>query len=159
MTPPGIEPETFRFVAQHLNHWATAVPRAGVFKTIYQSTALPLSPYHCLYRVPTRWFICMGSDGGTRNIKPSTNTFSVVLTNRNKRQTKCLKYTVTDIEICDKWRIKNQLDATCYFIALLIGSTCFEHYHAHHQELATMMFITTLVASFLVCCTLEVRCS
>jgi len=26
MTPPGIEPATFRFVAQHLNHCATAVP-------------------------------------------------------------------------------------------------------------------------------------
>jgi len=26
MTPPGIEPATFLFVAQHLNHCATAVP-------------------------------------------------------------------------------------------------------------------------------------
>ena len=26
MTPPGIEPATFRFVTQHLNHCATAVP-------------------------------------------------------------------------------------------------------------------------------------
>jgi len=26
MTPAGIEPATFRFVAQHLNHWATVVP-------------------------------------------------------------------------------------------------------------------------------------
>jgi len=28
MTPAGIEPATFRFVAQHLNHGATAVPEA-----------------------------------------------------------------------------------------------------------------------------------
>ena len=28
MTPAGIEPTTFRFVAQHLNHCATAVPQA-----------------------------------------------------------------------------------------------------------------------------------
>ena len=27
MTPSGIEPATFRFVAQHLNHCATAIPR------------------------------------------------------------------------------------------------------------------------------------
>ena len=33
------------------------------------------------------------------------------------------------------------------------------HYYAHHQELATMMLLTTLVVSFLVCCVLEVRCS
>jgi len=56
------------------------------------------------------------------------------------------------------WRIKYQLDATYYFIVLLIGSTCFGHYYAHHQDLATMMLITTLVVSFLVCCMLEVRC-
>ena len=55
-------------------------------------------------------------------------------------------------------RIKSQLDATYYFIELLIGSTCFGHYYAHHQELATIMLITTLVVSFLVCCVLEVRC-
>ena len=59
---------------------------------------------------------------------------------------------------CDNWKIKNQLDATYYFIVLLVGSTCFGHYTAHHQELVTMMFITTLVVSFLVCCRLEVRC-
>ena len=54
-------------------------------------------------------------------------------------------------------RIKNQIHATCYFIVILIGSTCFGHYYAHHQELATIMLITTLVVSFLVCCMLEVR--
>ena len=29
MTPSGVEPATFRFVAQHLNHCATAVPLRG----------------------------------------------------------------------------------------------------------------------------------
>ena len=53
---------------------------------------------------------------------------------------------------------KIQLDATYYFIVLLIGSTCFGHYYAHHQELATIMLITTFVVSFLACCRLEVRC-
>jgi len=57
---------------------------------------------------------------------------------------------------CDNWRIKNQLDATYYFIVFLIGSTCFGHSNAHHQDLATMMLITTLVVSYLVCCRLEV---
>jgi len=27
MTPAGIEPVTFRFIAQHLNHCATMIPR------------------------------------------------------------------------------------------------------------------------------------
>jgi len=53
---------------------------------------------------------------------------------------------------------KNQLDATYYFIVLLIGSTCFGHYCAHHQELANIMLTTTLVVSLLVCCRLEARC-
>ena len=29
LTPAGIEPATFRFVAQHLNHCATAVPSSS----------------------------------------------------------------------------------------------------------------------------------
>ena len=39
------------------------------------------------------------------------------------------------------WQLKNknQLDATYYFIILLIGSTCFRHYYAHHQELTIIM--------------------
>ena len=47
----------------------------------------------------------------------------------------------------DDWRTKNQLDAIYYLIVLLIGSTCFGHYYAHHQELATMMLIITLVVN------------
>ena len=31
MTQAGIEPVTFRFVAQHLNHCATAVPNQGMY--------------------------------------------------------------------------------------------------------------------------------
>ena len=41
-----------------------------------------------------------------------------------------------------------KLDATYYFIVLLIGSTCFGHCYVHHQELATIMVSTTLVVSF-----------
>ena len=54
--------------------------------------------------------------------------------------------------------MQNQLDATNYFIVLLMGSTCFGHYYAHHQELAIMMLITILFVSFLVCCMFEVKC-
>jgi len=37
---------------------------------------------------------------------------------------------------CDSWRIKDQFDVTCYFISLLMRSTCFGHYH---QEFATIL--------------------
>ena len=33
---------------------------------------------------------------------------------------------------------KNQLDANEWFIALIICSTCFGHFYAHHQELKTI---------------------
>jgi len=46
--------------------------------------------------------------------------------------------------------MKNQLDATYYFIVLLIGPKCFGHYYAHHYDLATMMLIVTLVVSFFI---------
>ena len=48
-------------------------------------------------------------------------------------------YVCWTVHHCDNWRIKNQLDATCYFIVLLIGSICFGHYYAHHQKLATTL--------------------
>jgi len=37
-----------------------------------------------------------------------------------------------------KHREQNQLDATEWFIALIICSTCFGHLHAHHQEHETI---------------------
>jgi len=42
MTPSGIEPLTFRFVAQHFNHCATAVPKVGVMlnQTVHEKQIL-----------------------------------------------------------------------------------------------------------------------
>ena len=34
--------------------------------------------------------------------------------------------------------ITEELDATYYFIMLMLGSTCFGHHYAHHQELTTI---------------------
>jgi hypothetical protein len=45
----------------------------------------------------------------------------------------CLKHFNTPgyvywiVHHCDSWRIKDQLDVTCYFISLLVCSTCFGH--------------------------------
>jgi len=38
-------------------------------------------------------------------------------------------------------REENQLDATEWFIALIICSTCFGHLYAHHQELQTLLVL------------------
>ena len=40
LTPAGIEPATFQFVAQHLNHCATAVPRSNTFRRTYEYVRL-----------------------------------------------------------------------------------------------------------------------
>ena len=46
---------------------------------------------------------------------------------------------------------KNQLDATEWFIALIICSTCFGHFYAHHQELETLcVLLPPMVCSALV---------
>jgi len=34
--------------------------------------------------------------------------------------------------------MKDQLEVTCYFISLLMCSTCFGHLYIHHQELAPL---------------------
>ena len=41
----------------------------------------------------------------------------------------------------NKRREENQVDATEYFIALIICSTCFGHLYAHHQELETILVL------------------
>jgi hypothetical protein len=48
MIPAGIEPATFRFVAQHLNHCATAVPKGSMYfgkKTGAQNTVKEIKQY------------------------------------------------------------------------------------------------------------------
>ena len=43
-----------------------------------------------------------------------------------------------DTSLCKRIR-ENQLDATEWFIALIICSTCFGHLHAHLQEFETVL--------------------
>ena len=46
---------------------------------------------------------------------------------------------------------KNQLDATEWFIGLVICSTCLGHFYAHHQELETIcVLLPPMVCSALV---------
>ena len=53
MTPSGIEPATFRFVAQHLNYCATAVPTVFPIRTQY---SLRIFLLRCLRMIPSSTF-------------------------------------------------------------------------------------------------------
>jgi hypothetical protein len=44
--------------------------------------------------------------------------------------------------IVDDMKRESQLDAAQWFIELMIRSTCFGHYYAHHQELETIQMFT-----------------
>jgi len=62
----------------------------------------------------------------------------------------CLILNRTEIELFESTNIKYlkdmkkeiELDATQWFIELMIRSTCFGHYYAHHQELDTIQIFT-----------------
>jgi len=41
-----------------------------------------------------------------------------------------------------------QLDATYYFIMLMLGSACFGHHYAHHQELTKIELFTAQAVWF-----------
>jgi len=96
---------------------------------------------YCVSKLPEEW-----SPVGSDQVSSSTTTLHGVTFQKTV-------FVFTAAITCHyKYKIilknKNQLDATYYFIVLLIGSTCFGHYYAHHQELATIVLITTLVVSF-----------
>jgi len=59
MTPSGIEPATFRFVARHLNHCSTAVPflyyvPVKILELKYSGYLIRMNGTDILYRVLTR---------------------------------------------------------------------------------------------------------
>ena len=63
------------------------------------------------------------------------------ITNVSK-QNRCKLDVCLPVHRCICVEKKNQLHATECFIALIICSTCFGHFYAHHQELRTMCVIT-----------------
>ena len=65
LTPAGIEPATFRFVAQHLNHCATAVP-------YYCNNYLKLQVIQVLLSVQLEYVFVHKTDIGTHLAQKST---------------------------------------------------------------------------------------
>jgi len=91
----------------------------------------------------------------TEWVMPATNTGFVCAVIKIKG----LKF----IHICtnifgNQLKNKIQLDATHYFIMLMLGSTYFGHHYAHHQELTTIALVTTYAVWFSSCCWLEFKC-
>ena len=79
MTPSGIEPATFRFVAQHLNHCSTAVPgeqsnvsNNGVFFFVYGATARsgPGPPHYRGFTITLK-HTTLGEGSSERVISPT----------------------------------------------------------------------------------------
>jgi hypothetical protein len=75
LTPAGIEPATFRTVAQHLNHCATAVPSREMYDLIFvrrfgQKLPSPgemSAPQHWLLVSPFSLKVLNGLGGGKRS--------------------------------------------------------------------------------------------
>jgi len=58
-----------------------------------------------------------------------------------KKTSKCLFDVCLSVHRCLCVEKKNQLDATDWFIALIICSTCYGHLYSHHQELQTILVL------------------
>jgi len=71
LTPAGIEPATFRIVAQHLNHCATAVPSGNLFPTF---SAYRPHPQGQESRIPD-------PEDGTDRLKTSVTNYHYSLLN------------------------------------------------------------------------------
>ena len=82
MTPSGIEPATFRFVAQHLNHCATAVPSSSwlfiLFGCLYYCISDILSYKHQIHPLTSH----VGTEGAymcTSNLYLTSELDGVVI--------------------------------------------------------------------------------
>ena len=70
MTPSGIEPATFRFVAEHLDHCATAIPNKDVWAQTFQKLVHTKYKMNCkIMRHTTESHSRMLADEGIATIK------------------------------------------------------------------------------------------
>jgi len=69
LTPAGIKPATFRFVAQHLNHCATAVPTTAVIYNQITGTITTLLVLYILLTLMVAVNIISVSKGPVRHTR------------------------------------------------------------------------------------------
>jgi len=74
--------------------------------------------------------------------------FPVFMMNNLLMMGKEMNVICSDNNTGDKVKNKNELHATYSFIIFIICSTCFGHFYAHHQELTTIVLITTWAVRF-----------
>ena len=142
LTPDGIEWATFRFVAQHLNHCATPAMHRREDHEVHKGHVMALEkkslciglllPTSYLTKIPLAsspfWFKC---------VHLLFYTYHLPLVNYAIWSVLQLNYRLPKNKI--------QLDATYYFIMLMLGSTCFGHHYAHRQELTTWVVLQPTV--------------
>ena len=112
VTPAGIEPATFRFVAQHLNHCATAVP-------LTCSNIVCNSFWKNMPRLP--WLLLL------QNL-PKICSSANILPNMKKMSTRQHNFQSDTTLLTYLFLNINQPDALNFIISLFQASTCFEHY-------------------------------
>jgi len=121
MTPSGIEPATFRFVAQRLNHCATAVPQfltcTCTFHFLWSHTDNHIFRRHSFIR-HTTWlasdlhtsvalYSCITDTDRLQHIETSTSAASVAIGTRSLRSFK------TTVWIFTTWRRKITNSGQC----------------------------------------------
>ena len=138
--------------------WAHLQICKAMFKLIYTSvhTWLLVSE-HNGFLLPGQWMISKNNCLLSITIFLHTSwqyrkkwlieqhSFHVLFLSFRRTKYSRLFYVYWTVHHCDSWRIKDQLDVTCYFISLLMCSTCFGHYYIHHRELVTILLNSVML--------------
>jgi len=124
MTPIGSEPATFSFVAQHFNHCATVVPKKRCERCKYKRWFFKSSPNIYIKAVLLDYFHSYVFYESFMSILNDL-FFSLISNYIHLLHGKCYEHDKGATPSDYSWRIKDQLDVTCYFISLLMCSTCF----------------------------------
>ena len=99
MTPAGIEPATFRFVAQRLKHCATAVPHSKVYYTQYV--------LHAIYTIHNMYYTqyVLHTIFTTHNMYYTQYVLYTICTTHNIYYTQYVLHTICLYTICTKHNI------------------------------------------------------